>query len=155
MNKLHGLVIFLVFVHAKAYPCSCAPPEPSRIDSYASDVFVAKALSSQSYLSFTKNRIVFSLTSVLKGEPSNKILLWTPKSEAACGRSYVKGKEYLIYLSPGDNSVGLCSSLKMDSEYHKAYIKNIFAYYNSNKPINYAPSAPDILNVVSPQAAGY
>ncbi len=140
MNKLHYLTFILIFsVSTKVYSCSCTIPEPSRIDSYVSDVFIANVVSSQSYLSFSKNRVVFEVKSILKGNSKRKVVLWTQKDESACGRNFIKEIEYLIYLQPEASSVGLCSSLRMDSDYHKKYIENIIEYYNSTKPINYAP----------------
>lgn len=112
------VAVSLIAAAVWAYPhearaCSCLPPPaPTTARDQADAVFEARVDSVQTSDGAGMVRYELAVQRVFKGELTASTSIVTRTSSAACGRSFVLGKRYLIYAhrnSEGDLSDTLCS----------------------------------------------
>lgn len=103
-----GLLAWFVWVDPHtARACSCLPPEPPALAlSHADAVFEGRVLSLSAVAPEDaafggELRYELELQRVWKGELPDVVVLTTPSSSAACGRSFEIGGRYLVYAARG------------------------------------------------------
>lgn len=97
--------------------CSCnTPGDPIQAADASSAVFVGKVV----MLDRGKDNLIATLqvNKRWKGDLDPQLTVYTPLSEASCGFTFEKGKDYLVYATKKDGvlQVSFCSRTKLLSE---------------------------------------
>jgi hypothetical protein len=134
MIKLrNAIALSILFVCESALSCSCIFPfdDLDRSHTEASYVFIAEHMSAYGLLSPTRTKHTFAPVRVLKGEQKEKIAVWSAKPLLACGRSFSRGKNYVVYAyeEGGKLYTSRCSSWEI-SEFGTA-TEEVTEYYDN------------------------
>ncbi|KST68183.1 hypothetical protein [Mastigocoleus testarum] len=110
------LIPLVVTANSKeACACSCLPPGPPKSELDRSEaVFAGKVMRIRRKNS--EVRVKFKVMTSWKGEVNKKQVITTQINSAACGYSFERGQQYLVYASKFDNkllSTNICSRTKL------------------------------------------
>ena len=110
------LIPLVVTANTKeACACSCLPPGPPKSELDRSEaVFAGKVMRIRRKNS--EVRVKFKVMTSWKGEVNKKQVITTQINSAACGYSFERGQQYLVYASKlGSNllSTNICSRTKL------------------------------------------
>lgn len=106
---LLGLSLFLGGVQT-GIACSClAPPPPQEALEQSTAVFAGRVVEIRA-VNERRLEVLFDIEESWKGVSGQRVLVWTPSNEAACGMNFMWGERYLVYASDSEGlSVLLCS----------------------------------------------
>lgn len=139
------ILISLFFINTTVVnACSCVkPPPPKELLEKSSAVFAGKVIDiytpektktgENQYL-----KVTFDTSKIWKGPKNKKIVIKTNNSSAACGYTFEKDQEYVVYASYNTNDTlftSLCSGTSK-YEYFDDYLLELGEY---STPINYTP----------------
>lgn len=118
-----------------ALSCSCYFPDENmeESDSEAAYVFIAKPAGKNGFLSISSNRFKFKEITFLKGEPNEKVKVWSEKMFFGCGQFFNEREEYVIFAYKENEKLytSRCSSW-VSSTYPKA-TKTVIEFYKNKK----------------------
>jgi hypothetical protein len=102
-------------------------------DAEAAYVFIAKPARKNGFLSFSNNRFKFKEFIFLKGEPNEKVKVWSEKMFLGCGQFFNEKKEYVVfaYIKNEKLFTSRCSSW-VASTYPKS-TETVVNFYKSKK----------------------
>lgn len=102
-------------------------------DAAAAYVFIAKPAGKNSFLSFSNNRFKFKEITFLKGEPNEKVKVWSEKLFFGCGQFFSERKEYVVFAYEENAKLhtSRCSSW-VASAYPKA-TETVIDFYKSKQ----------------------
>lgn len=123
MKKILLFAASLLVLNANAAnACSCVPTTPQQSLKNSNAVFAGKVINiahessknPEVSASWGEFKIRFEVSKVWKGKIEKQQVVLTSDSSAACGYSFEKGKEYLVYASDQESTIrtGLCSGTK-------------------------------------------
>ena len=124
MKKIFFIATSLFLLNTNAAnACSCMPTTPEQSLKNANAVFAGKVINvvearggGRGVQSPSLNgvKVIFEVSKVWKGTPTQQLVITTPDSSASCGYNFEKGQNYLVYASTQDNQLqtGLCSGTK-------------------------------------------
>ena len=102
-------------------------------DAEATYVFIAKPARKNSFLSLSNNRFKFKEINFLKGEPNEKIKVWSEKMFFGCGQFFNEKEEYVIFAYQENEKLytSRCSSW-VASTYRKS-TETVINFYKNKK----------------------
>lgn len=124
MKKIFFLATSLLVLNTNAAnACSCLITTPEQSFKNANAVFAGKVINvvqpngrggGAPSPSMNGVKVIFEVSKVWKGTPTQQLVITTPDSSASCGYNFQKGQNYLVYASTQDNQLqtGLCSGTK-------------------------------------------
>lgn len=108
-------LMLVLFVSFKCSACSCVR-EPDFEKSYDAAEYVVDAtiLEKSKFQSFSKNKFILQVARVYKGDPAEKIKVWSEKDTASCGMDFSVNAEYIvfIYIEKGKLNTSRCSVIQ-------------------------------------------
>lgn len=125
-NILTGVAAIFIVAAQTVQACSCsAPATPSEALNRSSAVFHGRVTKlSQPFMdgigltSSGRHFVEFEVIRRWKGAASSRSVVKTPLTGEACGYPFELGKEYLVYVIPGQNPAptGICTGTKSIAE---------------------------------------
>ncbi len=101
---MRTLLIFIVLISAKSYACSCKYEHGiDEIEKKYTHIFVGTVISIDEYknnlekMSYSFYKVVFTVTTNIKGAPSDRFTVYTSASIGACGMKFEEGVEYAVF----------------------------------------------------------
>lgn len=134
--KIKYFIAFIsMLVCNYAFSCSCYFPDEhmDESDAKAEYVFIAKPTGKNGFLSVSNNRFKFKEITFLKGDPNEKVNVWSEKMFFGCGQYFNEKAEYVVfaYEEKGRLHTSRCSSWNA-STYTKS-TETVINYYKNKK----------------------
>jgi len=126
-------VALLSFCEQVAYGCSCVEVEPNKkqrvnykqlVQDFDGAIFVGKVVKIEKIEATYRLKVTFEVEKYWKGVEVAKAVIYTAMDEAACGVTYVEGKNYFVIANRSENGLqtDLCSWVGY-RRHEKAYLK--------------------------------
>lgn len=135
MKTINLIAFILLLFSNSAFSCSCYFPDEhmEESDAAAAYVFIARPAGKNGFLSISNNRFKFRDITFLKGEPNEKVKVWSEKMFLGCGQFFNEKKEYVVFAYKENEKLytSRCSSW-VASEYPKS-TETVRNYYKSKE----------------------